>query len=473
MAAADESFQKGDLPPLPGRFWDLVGPGAVLVGLSIGAGELIVWPRVTAEYGASMTWAAILGVFVQLWLNIEIGRYTLATGESVYAGYRRVSHVFSYVFLALNVVGWIVPGWARTCGGALKVLAVGPDGPGSATLWTAITFAAVAAVLFGPRTIYRSVERTVQVLVVIVTLGLIAIAFSVTDASVWRALADGALNFPFKDPQMPRYELFSAMVFAGAGGTANLFYCFYIRDKGWGMGAHIPAVLNPLRGHTERAATEGFEIRDSAQNRIHWRAWMRHLTADQVLFFWFLNTFTILLFIVGALAVLHPRGIVPGTELLVWEQASILGSIWGGAGKTVFLLVGVACLFSTQLTLLDGVARSCTDILQGTFGWARKRETSALYAFIAVSWMLAGTALTYAYEAIPPFLFLLSAGFFGGIAMAIYAPLTLWINLRLLPSPFRPGRVRIAILVAVSSLYGLFAIAATVTLLSRLPFAAG
>jgi hypothetical protein len=468
MSAHENSYRQGDLPELPGRFWELVGPGAVLVGLSIGAGELIVWPRVTAQYGATMTWAAILGVFLQLWLNVEIGRYTLATGESVYAGYRRVSHVFSWVFLALNVVGWIVPGWARACGGALKVLAVGPDGPGSATVWTAVTFVAVAAVLFGPTRIYRSLERTVQALVVVVTLGLVAIALTVADASTWSTLARGAINIPFKDPQMPGYQLFSALVFAGAGGTANLFFCFYILDKGWGMGALVPAVVNPLRGRAERPSATGFRIRDTSDNLTRWRAWIRHLTADQILFFWFLNTVTIVLFIVGSLAVLHPRGIVPRNELLVWEEASILGSVWGGAGKSVFLLVGVACLFSTQLTIIDGVARSCTDILQGTFAWARRRSTSELYALVAALWILVGIALTYAYESIPPFLFLLSAGFFGGIAMAVYAPLTLWINLRLLPAPFRPGPLRVAVLAVISFVYVAFAIVATINLITQL-----
>jgi len=464
----DQPQREGDLPPLPGRFWELVGPGAVLVGLSIGAGELIVWPRVTAQYGATMTWAALLGVFVQFWLNLEIGRYTLATGESVYQGYQRVSRGFAGVFLVLNIAGWIVPGWARACGGALKVLIVGPTGPGSPTFWTVITFAAVAFVLFGPKAVYRSVERTVQVLVVIVTLGLIAIALSVTTADTWATLARGAINVPFRDPAMSRSELFSALVFAGAGGTANLFFCFYILDKGWGMGALIPPVVNPLRGKAERPITGGFRIRDSAENRRRWKDWIRHLTLDQAIFFWLLNTFTIVLFIVGALAVLHPRGIVPGSELLVWEEASILGSVWGNTGKIVFLLVGVACLFSTQLTLIDGVARSCTDILQGTFAWARDTGTSQLYAGVAAVWIVVGILLTWAYEAIPPIFFLLSAGFLGGIAMAIYTPLTLWINLRYVAEPFRPGRLRIATMVAISIVYGAFAIVATVNLLTNL-----
>jgi hypothetical protein len=461
-------FVDADLPELPASFWQLVGPGAVLVGLSIGAGELVVWPLVTAQYGAAMTWAAVLGVFVQLWLNLEIGRYTLATGESVYSGYARISRIFPWVFLALNVIGWIVPGWARTCGGALKVLMVGPDGGGSPTAWTAVTFAAVALVLFGPKAVYSSVERTVQGLVVVVTVGLLFIAFSVADATTWADLGRGILNVPFKDPAMPGYELFSALVFAGAGGTANLFFCFYIRDKGWGMGAHIPAVVNPLRGREEKEVNTAFRIRDTAANRALWRAWNRHLTIDQGIFFWFLNTFTILLFIVGALAVLHARGIVPSQDLLVWQEATILEAAWGSSGKVIFLLVGVACLFSTQLTLIDGVARSCADILHGSFRWARSFSTSGLYGSIAAGWMVVGLYLTYLYEALPPIVFLLGAGFFGGIAMAVYAPLTLWINLRLIPEPFRPGKVRVAILTCVCALYITFAIVASINLIGRL-----
>ena len=106
------AFQTADLPPKARGFWKLAGPGAVLVGLSIGAGELIVWPRNTAQFGAGMTWAALLGIFLQFWINCEIGRYTLATGESIYAGFSRVSRHFAWIFIVLNVVGWILPGWA-------------------------------------------------------------------------------------------------------------------------------------------------------------------------------------------------------------------------------------------------------------------------------------------------------------------------------------------------------------------------
>ena len=103
-------------------------PGAVLVGLSIGAGELVMWPWITAKFGASMAWAAALGVFLQLWINLEIGRWTIVTGEAPYTGFARAWMGFIYILLFLTFAGLFLPGWARVSGAALKGLIFGPDG---------------------------------------------------------------------------------------------------------------------------------------------------------------------------------------------------------------------------------------------------------------------------------------------------------------------------------------------------------
>lgn len=100
----------------------MAGPGAVLVGLSIGAGEIVIWPRIAAEFGATMIWAAALGVFIQYWVNIEIGRWTIATGETPYTGFTRMWRYYAHAFIFFNVAGWLLPGWARTSGLALKAL---------------------------------------------------------------------------------------------------------------------------------------------------------------------------------------------------------------------------------------------------------------------------------------------------------------------------------------------------------------
>lgn len=63
-----QKFKPADLPKKKLSFWKMAGPGAILVGLSIGAGEIIIWPRIVAEYGASMIWAAVAGVFMYFWI---------------------------------------------------------------------------------------------------------------------------------------------------------------------------------------------------------------------------------------------------------------------------------------------------------------------------------------------------------------------------------------------------------------------
>ncbi|SVD52111.1 uncharacterized protein METZ01_LOCUS404965, partial [marine metagenome] len=128
-----EDFKPGDMPERKFGFWQMAGPGAILVGLSIGAGEIIIWPRLVAEYGAGMVWAAVLGVFLQMWINLEVGRWTIATGETVFTGFSRIWKGFAPIFIFLTVFAWIAPGWGRASGLALKALLVGPGGFGSDT----------------------------------------------------------------------------------------------------------------------------------------------------------------------------------------------------------------------------------------------------------------------------------------------------------------------------------------------------
>ena len=179
MNARIAPLRTADLPHRSQSFWRMTGPGAVLVGLSIGAGEIVLWPWITAKFGASMVWAAALGVFLQLWVNIEIGRWAIVTGEAPYTGFARVWMGFIYALLFVGFVTLFLPGWARISGAALKALLFGPDGPGPDWMWTGLTFVSVALVLFGPKVMYRAVERITIGLVVFMTLGLIFVAFQV------------------------------------------------------------------------------------------------------------------------------------------------------------------------------------------------------------------------------------------------------------------------------------------------------
>lgn len=46
MLQSPGEFKSEDLPKKTMPNWKMAGPGAILVGLSIGAGEIVIWPRI-------------------------------------------------------------------------------------------------------------------------------------------------------------------------------------------------------------------------------------------------------------------------------------------------------------------------------------------------------------------------------------------------------------------------------------------
>jgi hypothetical protein len=84
------AWQIGDLPepPRPGwKLWiGLIGPGIVLAGTSIGSGEWLFGPAVTAQYGAALLWLALISIIFQGFCNLTMMRYTVFSGEPIIVG---------------------------------------------------------------------------------------------------------------------------------------------------------------------------------------------------------------------------------------------------------------------------------------------------------------------------------------------------------------------------------------------------
>ena len=71
-----------DLPDPPRNYWRLVGPGIVAGGVGLSSGEFVLWPFIASQVGLVLLWGALVGVVTQFFLNMEVERYTLATGET-------------------------------------------------------------------------------------------------------------------------------------------------------------------------------------------------------------------------------------------------------------------------------------------------------------------------------------------------------------------------------------------------------
>jgi hypothetical protein len=90
-----------DAPVFTWRNWfALLGPGLLLGGASIGGGEWLMGPAVTARYGGALMWLATLSILGQVIYNIEISRYTLYCGEPIFTGkFRTLPGPMFWVFI--------------------------------------------------------------------------------------------------------------------------------------------------------------------------------------------------------------------------------------------------------------------------------------------------------------------------------------------------------------------------------------
>src|SRR5688572_12835711 len=78
-----------DMPAPPRNYWRLVGPGIVAGGVGLSSGEFVLWPFIASQVGLVLLWGALIGVVTQFFLNMEVERYTLATGETAVTGFNR------------------------------------------------------------------------------------------------------------------------------------------------------------------------------------------------------------------------------------------------------------------------------------------------------------------------------------------------------------------------------------------------
>ena len=220
-----------DLPELPSNTWRIIGPGIVAAGVGLSSGEFILWPFIASQVGLVFFWAAVVGVVTQFFLNMEIERYTLATGETAH---HRIQPPVEALGTGHRHHGLLRQPLARLgaeFGDAATYLFGGDARPSRSALLV------IGAALTLAPVVYVALERLIFVKVAaVITLAVLAIVSGVT-AHSWRALPGGLFNIGYFPPELSFALLFGAMVFAGAGGGQNLCQSNWIRDKGFGMGS--------------------------------------------------------------------------------------------------------------------------------------------------------------------------------------------------------------------------------------------
>ena len=88
----DPAAGNGTVEP-PTSFFGIVkrlGPGLIIAGSIVGSGELIATTKTGAQAGISLLWLIIIGCLIKVFVQIELGRYTINHGETPLAALDRV-----------------------------------------------------------------------------------------------------------------------------------------------------------------------------------------------------------------------------------------------------------------------------------------------------------------------------------------------------------------------------------------------
>jgi hypothetical protein len=446
-----------ELPEAP-SLARMLGPSVILAGLSIGSGEFVLWPRLTAEWGFALFWACWIGVTLQFFLNMEIERYSLATGESAVVGFFRLARWLGPVFLVCSVVPWIWPGWAT---GAATLLSweVGlPVQPGAIA---GLLLCGVVLSL-GP-VVYRTVEAIQFALVTVIFVALLVLVFAFVRLEHVTALLCGALQVGRVPEGVHLPLLLGALAFAGAGGAVNLAQSNYIKDKGYGMGRWIGRITSPFTGREEAVSDIGFAFDANEENLRRWRRWWRRTNAEHFLGFFVPCLLSLALFALLAAALLPAGGPVSEGFGFIRDEAAEIERRFGVFGRRLFIATGLAVLLSTELALIDAISRVAADLLELSF--LRERAVTLSQLYFAMVWTLIGFGVIVLLIGIdqPLFLLVLSASL-NGVVMFLYSGLLLWLNLRSFRGPLRPGPVRVLALTGALLFFGYFS---AVTLLDQ------
>jgi hypothetical protein len=438
-----------DLPEAPRNLWRIVGPGIVGAGVGLSSGEFILWPYIASQVGLVFLWGAVLGVTTQFFLNMEIERYTLATGETALAGFNRFGKHWGLALALLVYFANLWPGWTISAatlstyifGGNPRYIGV----VALVVIGTGLTFAPV---------VYVALERMIFVkIAAVLTLIVLAIALAI-QADTWRALP-ASLTVDARFPTELSFALLvGAIAFAGAGGGQNLCQSNWIRDKGFGMGRYVPRLVSPVTGAEEAAPTGiTYIFEPNATNLASWRRWWRFANLEQALAFVLTTVITIGLTSMLAHSTLFGIPGLPNDVTFLRIEGQRLQGIIGPWFGLLFWGIGAFSLFASAMGIIDYTSRLAADVLKTTYLRGSRLSESRLYFRLVWGMVAIGaTILMVGFD--QPLVLLVISACTGAVIMFLYSLLLIFLNRRALPAAIAVRSYRVAALVWSTVFFG-------------------
>lgn len=327
-----------------------LGPGLIITATIVGSGELIVTPKLGSEHGFSLLWFIIIGCLVKVFVQVELGRYAIASGKTTLEAMDSIPG-------PRYKVGWMIWVWALMfaslpfqVGGMMGGLGQIAEmaGMGNGKYWVVFVGLLTGGMLVTGH--YKLVERLCIAMVVFFTLFTAYAVFSLQGTEF--AIKGGEImsGFEFKMPDKFT-TAFAAFGIIGVGASELIYYPYWCLEKGYARNAGDRN--DPKWG--ERALS-----------------WIKVMKVDAWVSMVIYTSATIAFYLLGA-AILHRQGLVVESNDMIETLSQMYSGIMGASGTKVFI-IGAACvLFSTVFAATAANARLLSDALE-LYG-ATKRES--------------------------------------------------------------------------------------------------
>jgi len=448
--------------PQPLSLKKMIGPSFIILALGLGSGEIILWPYLVANYGLGVAWGAVLGISFQFFINMEIERYALVKGESVFVGIARLFPKAIYWFIISTFIGFGLPGIIAA---SAQVLA-SVFGLNDFRFLAIILLLLIGIILTVGRTVYNLMENITKIIIFcgVPFIFILAIYFSSADS--WLALAQGLIGkgdgFWFLAPGMAIATFLGAFAYSGAGGNLNLTQSIYIKEKGYGMGAYTQKItgLFAQKGKKQEIKLSGEDFEVNKENINIFKKWWRLINLEHLIIFWLIGviSMTMLMF----LAYNTVYGLAGNSQGInfVLNEGSRIGVLTNPILGLFFLVVVAIMLFQTQLGIMDSTSR----IMSENAALEKLRRSgnnlinlSKIY-YLFVWAQIAFGIILFLFNFYEPKSLIVLGAVINAVAMLVHIILVTILNYRSLPKPFQPTLWRKIILGIIIVFFAIFSL---------------
>lgn len=455
MASSIKPFKYAFLPSPP-KFVKIIGPSFIILGLGLGSGEIILWPYLVSNYGLGIIWAAVLGILFQFFMNMEIERYALIRGESIFVGFARLFRFLPLWFIFSTFIGFGWPGiiaasaqiFGRTVGiSDFKYVAIG------------LLLLIGLILTFGP-VLYKTVEKFQKLVIFTGVPAIFLLVIILAKDTDYLALSKGLVgigkDYYFLPEGISLLTFLGAFAFAGAGGNLNLAQSYYIKEKGYGMGKYAGKIQSLVTGRKEEIEFSGTTFELSKSNLENFKKWWKLINFEHFIIFFLTGAASILfLAMLSYSTSFGLSGNLAGINFIFNESSIIAGQLGNITAIGFLILLGIM-LFGTQFTVLDSTSRIISEnVLLSTRSQTANKFIAKAYYIILWLQILFGISV-FAIGFTDPRTLVVTAAVINALTMFVHIGLTYILNTKTLPKEISMALPKKILMLFIFTFFGFF-----------------